>query len=503
MEARSRGAWWAVAALVLATLTGGFDITVLNVALPTIGSQLGANTTALQWMVNAYVLVFACLILPMGGAGDRWGRRRVLLGGLALFTAGSVLAAWAGGAAVVIAARAIMGVGMAMVLPMTLATLAVLFPSPPERSRAVAAVVAATGLGVPLGPLVGGWLLERYWWGSVFLINVPIAIVALAAIAVLVPESADPAPPRADFTGAGLAVAGLAGFTYAVIEAPLRGWGAPAVLSTLLAGLGLLAVLVAWERRTDHPLVEGALFRDRSFAGGSGAAALAGVALFALLFVIPMYLQLVRGHPPMGTGLRLLPVVLGLVVGAAAGDRLARWRGHRAPVVLGLLLLSVALAVGARTGVGIVYGPVAAWLTAAGVGIGMALAPATDAVLDALPPHRSGAGTALAMTIRYVGGSLGVAVLGAVLSKGFTDRLDLTGVPTQFTGTAKGSLGGALVVARRTGNPQLAADAAAAFVHGMSLVLIVCSVVCLLGAAAVAAALPAGERGPAQHRSRP
>lgn len=320
MEIRSRGAWWAVAALVLATLTGGFDITVLNVALPTIGSQLGAGTTALQWMVNAYVLVFACLILPMGAAGDRWGRRRVLLGGLALFTAGSVLAAWAGSAALVIAARAVMGVGMAMVLPMTLATLAVLFPSPQERSRAVAAVIAATGLGVPLGPLVGGWLLERYWWGSVFLINVPIAIAALAAIAVLVPESADPAPPRADFTGAALGVAGLAGFTYAVIETPLRGWGSPAVLTTLGAGLALLAALVAWERRTDHPLIDGALFRHRSFAAGSGAAALAGVALFALLFVIPMYLQLVRGHPPMATGLRLLPVVLGLVVGAASGE---------------------------------------------------------------------------------------------------------------------------------------------------------------------------------------
>lgn len=495
--ADKRGGWWAVAALVLAALTVGFDITILNVALPTIGAELQVGTSALQWMVNAYVLVFACLILPMGAAGDRWGRRRLLLAGLVVFTAGSVLAAWSTTAGLVVGARALMGVGAAAVLPMTLATLTSLFPSPADRSRAVAVVIAATGLGVPLGPLVGGFLLERYWWGSVFLINVPLAAAALLAIAALVPESADPAPPPADFPGAVLAVAGLAGLTYAIIEAPQQGWGAPAVLATLAAGLVLLAGLIRWESQTTHPMIEGALLRNRAFAMGSAAAAVAGLALFALLFTIPLYLQLVQGHTPMGTGLRLLPVVLGLVIGAGAGDRLARAFRHRAPIVTGLLLTAAALTVGARTAADSGYPFVATWLAAAGIGIGMTLAPATDAVLDALPPERSGTGTALAMTIRYVGGSFGVSVLGAVLARGYADRIDLSGVPEPLTGSAEGSLAGALAVARRTADPELAASAADAFAHGLGLALITCSAICALAAIVVATVLRQREPRPA------
>lgn len=451
-------------------------------------------------MVNAYVLVFASLILPLGSAGDRWGRKRLLVAGLLVFAAASAAASFATSGGAVIAARAVMGVGAAATLPLTLAALTALYPDAAQRSKAVSVVVAATGLGVPLGPIMGGYLLDRYWWGSIFLVNVPVALLAAAAILVVVPESRDPAPPGTDFVGALLAVAGLASFTYGVIEAPTRGWGSAPVLGTVMGGLLLLSTFAWWERHTASPMVDSLLLHDRRFVGGSVAAAVAGLTLFGLLFVVPLYLQFLGSHDALGTGLRLLPVIGGLVIGAALGDAVARARGHRTPVVAGLALIGLGLAVGATTGVSSEYGFVAAWLCGAGIGIGMCLAPATDAVLESLPPDRVGIGTAMAMTIRYVGGSVGVAVLGAQLSAGYVRQLDLTGVPSRAQDTATESVAGALSVAEQLGNPSLAASASSAFLHGMALVLVTCAAVAVVGALVAATLMPAGRPGAGPRR---
>ncbi|GHE38799.1 MFS transporter [Streptomyces lavendulocolor] len=481
--------WWALAALGTAVLTLGFDMTIMNVALPTLATELQAGTDALQWMVNAYVLVLAGLTLACGVLGDRYGRKRLIMLGLLLFGLASALAAWADSAGVVIAARALMGVGGAILMPIAFAVVAVLF-APHERGRAVSLLVMGLGVGIPLGPIIGGWLLEHFWWGSIFLINVPMALLGLVAVALLLPESRDPAPPRPDVPGGLLSMLGLVAMVYGLIEAPGRGWGNPVVLGALAAGVALLVVFVRWERRTAQPMIDLRLFGQAQFLWGSLAGVLVTFGLLGLLFAVPQYLQLVNGFDAFGTGLRLLPMIGGLVVGAPLGEKLAARAAYRTPVSTGLLLVAAGLGVGAGTDVGTSYPFVATWLAVVGLGTGMALSPAMAAVLGALPPERSGSGTAITMTLRQAGGALGVAVLGSLLAQGYTDRLDVTGLPGPAAEAARDNIAGALAVAERLNLPALAASAESAYVHGMTLVLIATLAIALLGAALTAVLLP-------------
>ncbi|MBM7167115.1 MFS transporter [Streptomyces sp. G44] len=481
--------WWALAALGVGVLTLGFDITIMNVALPTIATELSVGTDALQWMVNAYVLVLAGLMLACGALGDRYGRKRLIQIGLLVFALASALAAWADSAGVVIAARALMGAGGAILLPIAFAVLAVLF-APHERGRAVSVLVMGLGVGIPLGPIIGGYLLQHYWWGSIFLINVPVVAIAMVAIALLLPESRDPAPPRPDVPGGLLSTVGLVALVYGLIEAPGRGWGEPLVLGTLAAGLVLLALFVRWELRTPQPMIDLRLFGRAQFLWGSLAGVLVTFGMLGLLFVVPQYLQLVQGYDALGTGLRLLPLIGGLVVGAPAGEKLAARTGYRLPVTVGLLVLAGGLAVGAATDVDTGYGFVAGWLAVVGLGIGMALSPAMEAVLGALPPERSGSGTAITMTLRQAGGALGVAVLGSLLAQGYTDKLAAPSqLPVPAADAARDSVAGALAVAERLNLPALADSARNAYVHGMTLVLLTTAAIALLSAALTAAFL--------------
>ncbi|MEU0350912.1 DHA2 family efflux MFS transporter permease subunit [Streptomyces sp. NPDC006237] len=478
--------WWALAALGVGVLTLGFDITIMNVALPTIATDLSAGTDALQWMVNAYVLVLAGLMLACGALGDRYGRKRLIQAGLLVFALASALAAWADTAGVLIAARALMGVGGAVLMPIAFAVVAVLF-APHERGRAVAVLVMGVGAGIPLGPIIGGYLLEHFWWGSIFLINVPLAALAMVAIALLLPESRDPAPPRPDVPGGLLSTAGLVALVYGLIEAPGRGWGAPLVLAALAVGTALLAVFVRWELRTPEPMIDLRLFRRAQFLWGSLAGVLVTFGMLGLLFAVPQYLQLVRGYDALGTGLRLLPMIGGLILGAPAGEKLAARTGYRVPVTAGLLVVAGGLAAGAATEVDSGYGFVAAWLAVVGLGIGMALSPAMEAVLGALPPERSGSGTAITMTLRQAGGALGVAVLGSLLAQGYTDKLAApTDLPGPAADAARDSVAGALAVAERLNLPSLADSAKDAYVHGMTLVLLTTAAMTLLSAALTA-----------------
>jgi EmrB/QacA subfamily drug resistance transporter len=500
--------WWALGALVLSLLTIGFDATILNVALPTLATALHAGTDGLQWMVDAYVLVFAGLLLPMGALGDRHGRKRLLIVGLTLFGAASVVATYAGSTGQLIAARALMGLAAAVLTPISLAILPAIFP-PAERAKAIAFAAIGMGVGVPLGPIVGGYLLGHFWWGSVFLVNVPVVVLALVAVAALVPESRDPAPRGVDVPGALLSTTGLVAFVYGVIEAPVRGWGDLRVLGTIAAGLALLAGFVVWEARTPAPMIDLALFRRPRFLWGSVAATLASFALFGLLFVVPQYLQAVRGHDALSTGVRLMPLMAGLIVGARVSERIASRAGTRVPVAGGLALIGAGLALGAATQAGSGYGFAATWLSLVGAGTGLTLAPAMEAVLGELPVERAGSGVALTMTLRQVGGALGVALLGSLLAGTYAGRLDLTGLPAPLAEAAQDSVASGVAVARELSDAALLTSVHSAYIHAMDVVLVACAAVAVAGAVLAALLLPArpavlsaplGPSEPSDHR---
>jgi EmrB/QacA subfamily drug resistance transporter len=440
--------------------------------------------------VDAYVLVFAGLLLPMGAFGDRYGRKRLLLIGLALFGGASILAVFAGDAGQLIAARAVMGIGAAILTPITIAILPVLF-EPEERGKAIAALTMGMGIGLPLGPIIGGVLLRHYWWGSIFLVNVPVALIAMIAVAILVPESKDPHPSRIDIPGALLSTSGLSIFVYGVIEAPTRGWSDGFVLAALVGGLLLLTAFILVERRVAEPMIDLRLFGRRRFALGTAAGTISSFFLIGMLFITPLFLQAVRGYDALGVGLRLLPLIVGLFFGAPLGERISAKIGTKLPVTAGLLIAGAALALGSTTSLDSSYGFIATWLAIAGFGAGFGLAPAMDSVLGELPRERAGSGTALTMTVRQVGGALGVALLGSTLSAVYLHRLDTSGLPAPAASAAKDSVAAAVAVAHRLGDAALAHSATDAFVHGMSVVLLVCAGFALVGAALVAALMPA------------
>ncbi|WP_448627730.1 DHA2 family efflux MFS transporter permease subunit [Geodermatophilus sp. URMC 64] len=490
--------WWVLGALMLAVVLVGLDSTILNVALPTLAADLGASTAQLQWTVDAFVLVLAGLLLPAGAVADRLGRRPVLVTGIAIFTLGSLGAAYSGTATWLIVTRAVMGIGAAVIMTVPLAVLPSIFEAD-ERPKAIASVTVALGLGLPLGPILGGWLLQHVWWGSVFLINVPLGVVAALGVAVLLPASRETSPSALDLPGAALSTAGLVGLVYAVVEAPVRGWTSAPVVLTGLAGIALLAGFVAWERRTATPMVDLALLSRPRFTWGTVSATVAMFAMLGLLFVVPLYLQSVRGFDPLGTGLRLLPLILGLVVGAKAGERLTVGLGARVPVAAGLLVIAAALVwAGATLEVGTPYALMAGWLGLTGAGLGLTITPAMDAVLDEVPEEHSGSGTALTMALRQVGGALGVAVLGSLASAAYTGRLDLTGLPAPAAEAAQESVTAGMAVAQ--GNPALAASVSAAYVHAMTVVLLVTAAVAVAGALVAALRLPARGSSPSADR---
>ncbi|MET7680292.1 MFS transporter [Streptomyces sp. NPDC005423] len=481
--------WWALAALVASMLTLGFDTTILNVALPTMAAQLGATTGQQQWMADAYVIVFAALMLPAGLLGDRFGRRRMLVAGLGVFLAGSVAGALADDVNWVIAARTVMGFGAALITPLAFSVLPSLF-EPAERTKAVGIISAGSALGLPLGPIIGGWLLDHFWWGSVFLVNVPMAAIGIAACLFLLPETRDPASPRVDALSTVLTAAGLGALIYAIIEAPGRGWANPLVLSMLGGGALLLAALVLRERRMERPMLDMALLRHRGFLLNTLAATLVMFVLSGLLFVLPPYLQAVLGNDALGTGLRLLPMMGGLLVAARVAQPIVARLGARAVVSGGLVVLAFAALLGSRTTAGSGYGFTALWLSITGFGFGFSVVPSMDGALGALPRDRAGSGSGLLMTLRQVGAAVGIALLGSLLASAYRDRLDVSGLPAKAADTAGESVVAAHLVAGRTGSAHLVASANSAYVHGMGLVLLVCGVAAVVTALLAAALLP-------------
>lgn len=420
--------WWALAALALGVLVVGLDATIVNVALPTLADELDASTSELQWIANAYNLVFAAALLPAGLLGDRFGRKRLLLGSLALFGVASLACALASTAGQLIAARALLGLGGAALMPLSMAVLPSLFGEH-ERAKAISTWVGATALALPLGPILGGLLLDRFAWGSIFLINVPVVVAGLVAIALTVPESRAPGAPRIDLRGIVLSAAGLALLTFGAIEAGERGWGDAAVLAELAGAAALLALFGSSQVRLGrtpggHPLVDLALLRRPRYVWATVLATLVSFALFGLLFVVPQYFAIVEGADPLGTGLRLLPLIGGLVVGSRTAEALLPRIGTKAALAIGFGLIGGGLAAGASTGLTTGYGFAAAWIAVVGVGLGFALPTAMDTALAELTHARAGAGSALIQACRQVGGTLGVALLGTILAARYAGPAD-------------------------------------------------------------------------------
>ncbi|TDD66502.1 DHA2 family efflux MFS transporter permease subunit [Actinomadura rubrisoli] len=485
--------WLGLGALALSMLALGFDMTILNVALTTLSEELDASTSALQWIVDSYLLVFAALLLPAGLLGDRFGRKWLLLAGLGIFGAASLGGAFAEGPGGVIAARLFMGLGAAIVTPLSMSMLPAIFP-PAERTRAVAVWSASMALGLPLGPLVGGWLLEHFWWGSIFLVNVPVVVVGGIAVALLLPETKDPSAPRVDVPGSLLSMGGLVALVYGVIEAPVRGWDGPVVLASLIAAAVLLTGFVLWERRCEEPMMDVGLFRDPVFVWPMLAGIAASLVMAGVLFVLPQYLQAVQGSGVLGTGVRLIPMLLGLMAGGIVTDRVAPRAGHKPIMVVGLLMMAAGLGWGAFTAVGDTYTTVCMWLVVLGLGTGLTLIPAMDALLASLPADQAGRGSGLVQTLRQTGGTLGVAGLGSLLSATYRDRLTTDGLPRDAADAARDSVGGAAAVAERLPDPALLTSARDAYVHGMDAVLGACAVGALAVGLLLLAFQPRGAR---------
>lgn len=477
--------WWALGAMSLSLIVIGLDLTVLNVALPTLATELDASTSQLQWFANSYTLVLASLLLPAGLLGDRYGPKRLMLGALVVFGLASAACAFADSPGELIAARAALGIGSAFLIPLSMSLLNILF-APEERQRAMTIWLMANSIGIPLGPVLGGWLLDHYRWGSIFLINLPLVAIGLLAVALLIPLTPGHRSRRIDVPGILLTGAGLVSLTYGFIEAGERGWGSVWAIGGIAAGVVLLAAFVVWARRTSDPLVDLGLFRSAGFTWGTVLATMASFALVGLLFVLPQLFQAVQGADALQTGLRLLPIIGGMLIGAKAAERLVTVAGARVSVVVGFLLMLLGLAIGAFTGVGNGYGFTAVWVSLVGLSIGFTLPPMNGLALAALPIEQSGSGSALIQASRQVGGTLGVAILGTVLNAAYRNHLDVGGLPPAVADAARESASAAVAI----GSPALTRSAREAFVHGMDITLWVCSGLALVGIVLALAFLP-------------
>ena len=482
--------------LCLSLLVVVIDNTILNTALPTLARVLHAGTSSLQWIADSYTLCFAALLIPAGALGDRFGRRISLLGGLTVFALGSVAAALSTGTGTLIAARVVMGLGATFVMPATLSILNAVFP-PKERPQAIAAWSAVTGIGIVIGPTLGGLLLTHFWWGSVFLINVPLVALAIAGVILTVPETAEPGGHRLDLLGTLLVAVSLVAIVDAIIEAPARGWTAGMTLAEAAAGLGALAIFVWWELRTAHPLIDLRIFASRAFSAAAASVTVIFFALFGSLFVLTQYLQLVHGYSPLSAGVRALPFALAMGAVSPVSPVLARRLGTRVIIPAGMTLMGLGLLDLSTAGVHTSYPALALAVAIMGAGMGLVMAPASTTIMATVPGHQAGAGSAVNDTIREVGGALGIAIIGSLSAAAYRSRLAsalaTAHVPGSAAHVATGSVAAADILSRRVGGPEgteLARTAHSAFVTAMDMGMRVAACVALTAAIAAIFALP-------------
>jgi len=482
-----------LAVMCLSLLIVVIDNTILNTALPTLARVLHASTTDLQWITDAYTLTFAALLIMAGALGDRFGRRNALLAGLVVFAAGSAWAAVSGDSATLIAARAVMGVGAAFVMPATLSILTAVFPAR-ERAGAISAWSAIAGVGIVVGPTLGGLLLAHFYWGSVFWVNVPLAAVALIAVVAVVPklEGRRRAGARLDALGAILSAAAMLAVIDAVIEGPNRGWTAATTLGELALGAVLIAAFIYRELHVRSPLIDVRVFRYRAFSAASSAIGLTFLALFGSLFALTQYLQLVHGYTPLSAGVRALPFAVAVMATAPLSSRLVARLGIRLVIPAGLVGMGGGLLMLTQVTPTTSYSFLAIAVAIMGAGMGLVMAPAGESIMSVLPAEQYGAGSAVNDTVQELGGSLGIAVIGSIVASSFRHSLDASGLPSAITTPARSSIAAADATAAHAGPfaAHVLDIAHQSFTSAMTTGFTVAGIIALGGALIVAVALP-------------
>lgn len=493
---------WAVLAVVcLAVFVTVLDGTIVNVALPSLAVELGASTRELQWIVDAYLLVFTGLLLAAGGIGDKYGRRRLLLAGLVVFGATSAFAGAVDSSGALITGRALMGIGAAMIFPATLAVLTNVFRNPTERAAAIGIWSAVSGVAVAAGPIAGGWLLEHFWWGSVFYVNVPIAIVVALATWWIVPESRERNAPRLDVIGVVLSIVAITALVYTIIEAPEWGWASGTTVGGFAVAAALIGGFVWWESRVEHPMLPVAIFRNLRFSAASISVTSAFFALFGFVFLITQYFQLVRGYGPLEAGVRTLPVAIAIAVAAVVSPRVVERVGTTNVVRAGLGLLSLSFVwIALRIDVDTAYVEIVGQMIVLGCGLGATTAPATESIMGSLPADKAGIGSAVNDTTRELGGTLGVAIIGSVFSSVYVAALDggdsasaFAMLPPDAQEMTRESVGAAGPIAQQLGatGQTFLAEVNDAFLSGLSVGCYVAAGVALAGSIFASRFLPA------------
>lgn len=484
----------ALGVICLGVFVISVDATIVNVALPTLSRELGADTAQLQWIVDAYTLVMAGLLLSAGSLSDRFGRRGSLSLGLALFALTSGVAAQVNSADALIAARAAMGVGAAVIFPTTLGLITNIFTDPVPRAKAIGLWAAMVGVGVAVGPISGGWLLEHFWWGSIFMVNIPIAALAILGGVLFVPTSRDPAAPRVDVGGLILSTAGITTLVYTVIEAPTWGWTNVRTVAGFALAAVILAAFAGWERRSTHPMLDVSVFANRRFSGGSLAVTAGFLTLFGFIFVITQYFQFIKDYTAFQAGVRLLPVAVSIALASIAGPRLVERVGTTAVVAAGLTIFAAGLAWASTADAATPYTQIAVQMLLLGGGLGLTVSPATEAIMGSLSTDKAGVGSAVNDTTRELGGTLGVAIAGSIFASVYSGHLASTALPGLPAEAMRHSMGLAHTVIQQLPAQQAGYVRGAvnhAFLDGLQVSSLVCAGIALGAAIVVGWLLPA------------
>ncbi len=493
-----RRRWATLAVLCLSLFVVVMDGTIVNVALPSLITELGATTRELQWIVDAYLLVFTGLLLAAGSFGDRYGRRRALTVGLIAFLATSVLAGSVDTPATLIASRALMGIGAALIFPATLAVLTNVFGDAKERAAAIGIWSAMSGMAVAGGPIVGGWLLEHFWWGAVFFVNVPLIGLALVGVATLVPESKDRTTPPLDLVGLGLSIAAITAVVFTIIEAPEWGWISGRTAVGALIGATTLAAFVRWELRVEHPMLPVRIFRNLRFSAASVSITSAFFALFGFIFLITQYFQLVRNYSPLEAGVRTIPVAVSIALASVLSPKLVERVGTTKVVSAGLASMSIGFLWVSTASAVTPYSEIVGQMIFLGLGLGMTTAPATESIMGSLSADKAGVGSAVNDATRELGGTLGVAVIGSVFNSIYIGALRggdvFERLPEVARTATEDSVGAASFVAEQVPPafaPAYLAEVSDAFLSGLGVACLVTAGVAAAGSVFAARFLPA------------
>jgi EmrB/QacA subfamily drug resistance transporter len=491
----------ALAVICLSVFVVSVDATIVNVALPTLSRELDADTAQLQWIVDAYTLVMAGLMLSAGSLADRFGRRGFLSGGLVLFALTSTIAAQVNTADGLIWARAAMGVGAAVIFPATLALITNIFTQPAQRAKAIGLWAAMVGVGVAAGPISGGWLLDHFDWGSIFLVNLPIAVVAVIGGWLFIPTSRDPATPPIDIVGLILSAVGVTALVYTIIEAPNYGWTSGHTIAGFVVAAVVVAAFIWWEQRRVHPMLDLSVFRDRRFSGGSLAITAGFLTLFGFIFVITQYFQFIKGYSAFETGVRLLPVAASIAIASILGPRIVEWIGTTIVVAGGLAMFGAGLGWAATASASTPYVEIAIQMVLLGAGLGLTTAPGTEAIMGSLSADKAGVGSAVNDTTRELGGTLGVAIVGSVFASIYSARLADAPAVQALPQETRAIMGDSMAAAQQViaqlppaVAPAVHSAVESAFLDGQWIGSLVAAGIALTAAVVVAGLLPARAR---------